>query len=122
MPLRKIRTHMGNPVNDTLMITVNDEPDPKTKAHHQYNIESPDGRVALTLHFQNGPIPEAGVNGVTHEVLIAIVMDRLESYQRGPFACEENAAAITHLKAAQESLLNRSKDREKRGVEGTRKP
>jgi hypothetical protein len=33
--------------------------------------------------FQNGPIAEVGVNGVTHEVLLAIVADRLRSFQKG---------------------------------------
>lgn len=49
----------------------------------------PDGSVSIGhtcfIGFQNGPIKEVGVNGVTQEALIAICIDRLRSFQEGPF-------------------------------------
>jgi len=69
--------------------------------------------------FQNGPIPENGVNGLTQEVLIAICIDRLEGFQSGQFACRENALALTKLQEAQMWLLKRTRDRIARDVEGT---
>lgn len=69
--------------------------------------------------FQNGPIPESGVNGVTHEVLLAIVADRLRSFQKGPYACKANACALTHIEEAQHWLQQRTIERMRRGVEGT---
>ncbi|MCC6800437.1 MAG: hypothetical protein IT325_09980 [Anaerolineae bacterium] len=69
--------------------------------------------------FQNGPIAEAGVNGVTHEALIAIVIDRLQAFQKGPFACRENALALTKLEEAQHWLHHRTRARMARQVEGT---
>jgi hypothetical protein len=56
------------------------------------------------IQFQNGPIAEAGVNGITQEVLLAIVADRLRSFQAGPYACQENADALSHVSAAQAVL------------------
>ncbi|NOV28030.1 hypothetical protein E5S69_31585 [Cupriavidus necator] len=73
----------------------------------------------VTVLFQNGPIPEVGVNGITQEVLLAIVADRLRSFQAGPFACRENALALTKIEEAQHWLQQRTIARMRRGVEGT---
>ncbi len=69
--------------------------------------------------FQNGPIPDKGMNGVTQEALIAIVIDRLKGFQKGNFACRENAIALTKLQEALFWLKSRTEDRLRRGVDGT---
>lgn len=83
----------------------------------------PDGSVSLGhatfIGFQNGPIKEAGVNGITQEALLTIVIDRLRSFQKGPFSCRENAIALTHCEEALMWLQRRTVERIKRGVEGT---
>jgi hypothetical protein len=71
--------------------------------------------------FQNGPIPEKGVNGLTQEVLLEICADRLRSFQAGPYACRENALALTKIEEAQMWLQSRTLKRMQRGVEGTHK-
>lgn len=71
------------------------------------------------VDFQNGAIKEAGVNGCHNEDLIAIVMDRLECFQSGEFACDENQSAYSHLQNALDLLNKRTNDRIERGVEGT---
>lgn len=131
--MRQLDEHKINPANDTLKITVKDEPG-SGGANHLYIIEgfnsesNPSDPWAAahgvpathsTILFQNGPIPEAGVNGVTHEVLLAIVADRLRSFQKGPFACKANACALTHIEEAQHWLQQRTIERMRRGVEGT---
>lgn len=124
--MRTIDTHKVNPANDRLQINVTDEPG-AGGANHEYRIsgfddpEDPNGisQRTLRLSFQNGPIPEKGVNGITHEVLLAIVQDRLEAFQNGPFACEENGKALEAVKQAQHWLQFRTLKRMARGVEGT---
>jgi hypothetical protein len=121
--MREITEHKVNPANDKLTISVIDEPGPGG-AHHHYNILSagdfPDApKVDCGIVFQNGPIGEVGVNGVTHEALLAIVIDRMRSFQAGPYACRENAIALTKLEEAQMWLLQRTRARMARGVEGT---
>jgi hypothetical protein len=74
-----------------------------------------------TILFQNGPIKEFGVNGITGEALMAIQIDRLRSFQAGPYACRENAIALTHIEEALMWLQRRTVARIKRGVEGTNK-
>jgi len=71
------------------------------------------------VSFQNGPVKEFGVNGCHQEDLLAIVIDRLRSFQAGPFSCRENAIALTKLEEAMHWLNHRTSDRQSQGVEGT---
>lgn len=128
--MRTIHEHKINPANDTLTIAVTDEPG-SGGAHHRYEISgfetdsNPSAAPDLFscersyVLFQNGPIAEVGVNGVTHEALLAIVADRLRSFQTGPFACKANACALTHIEEAIHWLQQRTIERMRRGVEGT---
>lgn len=92
---------------------------------HFYVIEIPDGKGnTWTQHvmFQDGPLKDPNHKpGIHHEDLIAIVIDRLEQFQEGPYACRENQHALQHLRLAMEFLGFRTKERQKRGVEGTNK-
>jgi hypothetical protein len=102
-----------------LKITVIDEPG-QGGACHEYQISGQGGEPPRCfVHFQNGPIKEFGVNGITGEALLAIQIDRLRSFQAGPFACRENAIALTHLEEGLMWLQRRTIARIKRGVEGT---
>lgn len=99
-----------------LGISVLDEPG-AGGANHAYLITGFDDEVLV--NFQNGPIKEAGVNGITGEALLAIEIDRLRSFQKGPYSCRENAIALTHCEEALMWLQRRTVERIKRGVEGT---
>ncbi|WP_433705813.1 hypothetical protein [Paraburkholderia sacchari] len=119
--MRSITDHVVNPANDQLKIEVIDEPG-SGGANHLYEItgyRGQSGHEGVLIEFQNGPIAEAGVNGLTQEVLLAIVADRLRSFQAGPFACKANACALTHIEEAQHWLQQRTLERMRRGVEGT---
>jgi hypothetical protein len=119
--MRIITEHAVNPANDTLTLTVEDAPG-QGNANHHYRVRGKLPSPAdCDLHFQNGPIAEAGngVNGLTHEVLLAIVADRLRGFQSGPYACKANACALTHIEEAQHWLQQRTLERMRRGVEGT---
>lgn len=117
--MRTITDHIVNPANDRITITAVDEPG-AGGANHHYAIDVDGSEVhGLDIHFQNGPIAEAGVNGVTQEVLLAVVADRLRSFQAGPYACRENALALTKIEEAQHWLQQRTLARMRRGVEGT---
>jgi len=73
----------------------------------------------LLLLFQNGVVPENGLNGVTPEVLLEILIDRFEGYQAGAMACEENDAALTGMRGALEAIQMRRANRRERGVLNT---
>ena len=70
--------------------------------HYKSNPESMSSLKDTIISFQNGPIKEVGVNGLT-----------------GPFACPANAVALRHCEEAMWCLQQRTRDRMKRGVEGT---
>jgi hypothetical protein len=118
--MRMISEHKVNPANDRINIAAVDDVGPGG-ANHVYEVTIPETGKVVTLSFQNGPINEAGVNGVTHEVLLAIVADRMRSFQSGPYSCRENALALTKIEEAMHWLHSRTLARMQRGVEGTHK-
>lgn len=125
---RELTTHKVNGLNEALQIQVLDDPG-QGNACHKYLIvppipadQLPDTLVCYggyPINFQNGPIKEVGVNGISNEALLAIVRDRLEGFQSGPYACVANAIALAAVTKAMESLHSRTKERVERGVEGT---
>lgn len=123
--MRELTSHKVNELNEVLRIEVLDEPG-SGGASHVYGITSDEPRnaanppkVTLPIRFQNGPIAEAGVNGISQEALLSIVEDRLKCFQAGPYACRENAIALTHIQDAMHWLHHRTRERVAHGVEGT---
>lgn len=94
-------------------------------ANHLYTVESVPQKesepvaILAQVSFQKGPIKECGVNGLNNEDLIAMVIDRLNSFQESPYKCRENALAITKFEEGLLWLRKRTMDREARQVEGT---
>lgn len=138
---RFLHAHIVNPANDRLSITVLDEPG-SGGANHLYMISGFDTATnpakliaddftgapmdmpvksmdAVPIIFQNGPINEVGVNGITHEALLAVLVDRLEGFQNGLYKSNYNADALYHLQAALYVLHRRTRDRMAQGIEGT---
>jgi hypothetical protein len=123
--MRELTSHKVNGLNEELLIEVLDEPG-QGNACHVYGITSLEPRSADTppavmcpIRFQNGPIQDFGVNGISQEALLAIVEDRLKGFQSGEYACRENAVALTKIQEAMMWLQKRTRDRVARGVEGT---
>ena len=130
---RKITTHIvSGDAASQLELQVLDEPG-AGGAHHLYHItgfnSGSNGSDPWTARhgqpaqhsmilFQNGPIKEFGVNGVTQEALLAIIIDRLRSFQAGPFSCQDNQLALSCCESALGLLQKRTRDRMARGVEG----
>lgn len=146
MNMRTLTDHKLNRLNEAIDITVLDQPGPGG-ANHAYRIDvttdaSDPAKIIRTsevIHFQNGPIGEKGVNGISNEALLAILIDRVRGFQygrkyqagtdsptiesfdewvRGKFACRDNAIALTLLEDALMRLQKRTRDRLTRGVEG----
>ena len=71
-----------------------DEPNPKFgNACHKYGIRpkehtSFDDTSFAHINFQEGPVKESGINGCHNEDLLAIVIDRLQYFQKGYFRFE----------------------------------
>jgi hypothetical protein len=121
---REITTHKVNGLNEMIGIVCTDEPGPGG-ANHDYfvTVTNPhDSRqqIVTAINFQRGPINVLGSRlGLSNEALLAIVADRLFSFQSGPYACDENALALGHVQSALAILHKRTRERVARGVEGT---
>ena len=103
--------------NTNLRVLCLDEPMQPNNACHLYQIEIGDV-PAVTLNFQRGPVKENGVNGLSNEVLLAIVAHRFEGFQKGQFACEDNAEALEHVYDALKVMAKRTSGRVMAQVEG----
>lgn len=82
---------------------------------HKYTITA--GATQLNVSFQRGGVAVNGVNGITNEALLAILINRTK-YLDNCFACDENKRAIQHMEEALVNLEVRSARRIVRGVEG----
>ncbi len=136
--MREITTHqIGVGLDQHLRIEIADDPDTQTGVSSKYNIfvRSPDNKewtVGPSIKFQKGTVirrdsntgKEIGidVNGISLEVLLAVAIDQLQQFQNERFKCRENAIALTHLEDAMHWLQHRTRDRAKRGVEGSYSP
>jgi hypothetical protein len=130
--VREIRDHIveGDLPQNQLKVEVMDEPG-AGGANHRYDISGMESHNPssprsgaerqMIILFQNGPIKEAGLNGVTQEVLLAIIIDRLRCFQEGPFPSDLNLTAFRHCCVALDCLKARTIERLSRGIEGETK-
>lgn len=124
---RRILDHKCGVLNEALELEACDEPGPGG-ANHLYSIgvpskDAPEGLKWQVLRFQKGGMIQAGgVNGISNEILLAVVMDRLRGFQAGPFRCRENALALTKIEEAVHWLQHRNRARAAAGVEGVHAP
>lgn len=71
----------------------------------------------IHLHFQDGPTVSEGVNGLTNEALLNVLIHRTKILD-SQFPSEHNKQAIAALESALAALNARTADRLARGVEG----
>ena len=74
----------------------------------------------LSFKIQDGPIKEVGVNGIQATDLLFFCKELFKSLNKS-FPCRENALTITKIEEAIHWQDARTKDREKRKVEGYNK-
>lgn len=121
--MREITSHKVNGLNEAIRLTVEDTPGAGGASHEYLMVvglrDTGACDYSIKVKFQNGPISEAGTNGISGEALLAIVEDRLKCFQAGPYACRENAIALTKIQEAMHWLHHRTRERVARGVEGT---
>jgi hypothetical protein len=110
--------HDGHGLAESIVITC-DELDPNAGlASHEY-VAHINNICVLTLRFQQGPrnVMESKP-GIIDSVLLAIVVDRMRSFNAGTFPARENALVMTHCQEAIHWLKHRADERAKRGVLG----
>lgn len=117
--MRELTTHVITDADASIKLR-SDDPGHGGAAHdYRVTFERDGASVDLgRIAFQTGPVGEFGVNGLTHEVLLSILIDRLGAFQLGPYPSRYNADALQHCHYAQAALFQRTKDRMAAGVEG----
>ena len=111
--------HDGHGLNEQLLITA-DAPDASGASHfYQLSMPSAPGGIAGFVQFQKGPrtLPDS-IGGALDPALLAVLIDRQEGFQSGPFACPENQETLDLLKSALASMRRRADARAARGVLG----
>jgi len=77
-------------------------------------------RAVVTFTIQSVPVSEVGVNGCQANDMLEFTKELFASLNSA-FPCRENALTITKIEEALHWQDHRTKDREKRGVEGESK-
>ena len=79
--------------------------------------------TGFTISWQNGPLGRGEnrvePNGAFVEDVIDAARQRIQFFQDGKFACDENRAALSYLNLALEALDSRTARREAANIEGT---
>lgn len=83
---------------------------------HLYQLQA--GLNSSQIRFQTGPVAAWGVNGVTNEALLAILIHRTKVLN-DKFPCRENELALQKMQEALDLFNERTSGRVARGVEGT---
>lgn len=95
----------GDPVR--LLVNVLDQPMDGASSDYVFQRES-DGANLGNLHFHHGEISEINdVNGVSMETVIGVLIDRLETLQKSPFADRQYEMALKRLNEAHKCLVVR---------------
>jgi hypothetical protein len=111
-----MRIYTGNPgVAVNHLVSINKGSNVIKKAGHFYEVLV--GPKVVEVIFQHGPIHEEGVNGLTNEALLAILIHRTECIN-DQVACEKNTKAIELMKETKELFEQRIAERQARGVSG----
>jgi hypothetical protein len=117
--MRTLPSHFADPIT----ITAGDPVGPGGSSRYQltgFNLSENPAVLAedfchpmdsLLIVFQNGHPAQVGTNGVTMESLTQVLIDRLEGFQSGPYACALNAEALEHYKAALRCMTERQAQR-----------
>lgn len=91
----------------------------KFNAPHYFEVRDKEEGLLGKVHFQEGPIKEYGINGITESDLIAMLINRLEHFQNSIYKSRENEYAIKSLTEALMWLNHRTLRRTAEGTEGT---
>jgi hypothetical protein len=117
--------HDGHGLNESILITA-DDLGPGGASHHYEFVMNPSGNFSVFaggLQFQKGARNvEGSTPGVTEAAVLAVLIDRLEGFQAGPYACAENDEQLEHLRAALALTKARADRRAAAGTLGTMQP
>ena len=126
--MREINEHKHPAQNEAISIMADDRDVNQGGASHSYALAyrlgsqaagESEADVVLVVDFQHGPLAEVGVNGITNEAMLAVLVDRMDGFQSGDRGSDEGDNALRCLREALAWLHLRTTNRIARHVEGT---
>jgi len=75
--------------------------------------------LGISIRWQDGPVKDNLPNGAQIVDVLKAAEQRLVFFQNSQFACLENERALVYIRQAIGHQNARTRDRTKRGVEGT---
>lgn len=113
-----IEHHDGHGLTESIVVEADAQDAKAGGASHVYACYM-SGVLVSTIQFQHGARHVDGSTpGVVEGVLLAVLIDRLEGFQAGPYACQENADQLLCLRSALQLTKARADARAARGVLG----
>jgi len=91
----------------------------KNRVPHPHGAGEVVEREFIRVVFQSGFPRDVGINGCRIEDVVQLAIERIEAYQAGPLACEENQQALRGLASAKRALAERLQRRQEQGVLNT---
>ena len=113
---------VDNYVEEGRKITCEDREEWKYNAPHRFVVSDDYDKIVGIVEFQRGPKKESGVNGVTEQDLLAMVLTRLNAFQGSVYCCAQNSITIKAIETAMLALRDRTERRKLAGIEGTSGP
>lgn len=108
--------HDGLGLAETIKLTMSGKDVVAGNGRHEFNAEV-DGKQVMYAQFQRGhPKDPDSTPGILDSVMMAVLIERYEAFQSGPFHCTENDAILGHLRQAMELTKARAKERASRDV------
>lgn len=98
------------------VVTTTDGQQGSIQTGHVYEIRGTG--VPAVVAFQQGAVPKNGVNGVTNEALLQILIHRTEIIN-SQFPCDENFHALSYMRAALNCFNDRTARRKSAGIKDT---
>lgn len=121
VPMRVIETHHdGHGLTEISSIYAGEAGPGGAPDLYRIVVEDAGVKRVIEVQFQAGPRMEPGSKvGILESALLAIMADRMEGFNKGPYSCRENAIVLTKIQEAMHWLKHRADARAKRGVLGT---
>lgn len=118
-PDQTTKHHDGFGLAESITIRMSAKDDAAGNGRHLFIAEI-DGVEVASAQFQHGPRKMPGSTpGIIDSVLLAILIERYDAFQSGPYHCPENDSILSHLNHAMELTKARARERNSRDVLGT---
>lgn len=110
--MRQLQNHKVGLLGSKIDVNVDDPRVMGANTRYVATAPTADGEVISILtdvQFQDGPVADIGVKGISPQVLLAITQDHLAGLNSGEMGCHELRVALNHIHEALNALDARTR-------------